>query len=109
LADGRRRYIQRFGGLRKTQVRGDCLEYPQRAQRQSVVRGWHLKFSLTIDQGLSLFRSGARNTLCAVGSIINGAHIMNDLFFVARLVQGILAVSIVSAIALALQFSLVAI
>jgi hypothetical protein len=34
---------------------------------------------------------------------------MNDLFFVARLVQGILAVSIVSAIALALQFSLVAI
>jgi hypothetical protein len=31
---------------------------------------------------------------------------MNDLFFVARLVQGILAVSIVSAIALALQLSL---
>jgi hypothetical protein len=32
---------------------------------------------------------------------------MNDLFFVARLVQGILAVTIVSAIALAMQFSLV--
>lgn len=32
---------------------------------------------------------------------------MNDLIFVARLVQGILAVTIVSAIALAMQFSLV--
>ena len=32
---------------------------------------------------------------------------MNDLFFVARLVQAILAVTVVSAIALALQFSLV--
>jgi hypothetical protein len=32
---------------------------------------------------------------------------MNELFFVARLVQGILAVTIVSAIALAVQFSLV--
>ncbi len=32
---------------------------------------------------------------------------MNDLFFVARLVQAILAVTIVSAIALAMQFSLV--
>jgi hypothetical protein len=32
---------------------------------------------------------------------------MNDLFFVARLVQGILAVTIVSAIAVAVQFSLV--
>src|SRR5258708_1735674 len=31
---------------------------------------------------------------------------MNDLFFVARLVQGILAVTIVSAIALAVQYSL---
>jgi hypothetical protein len=34
---------------------------------------------------------------------------MNDLFFVARLVQGILAITMVSAIALALQFSLVAV
>jgi hypothetical protein len=34
---------------------------------------------------------------------------MNDLFFVARLVQGILAVTIVSAIALAVQYSLVAV
>ena len=32
---------------------------------------------------------------------------MNDLFFVARVVQAILAVTIVSAIALAVQFSLV--
>jgi hypothetical protein len=32
---------------------------------------------------------------------------MNDLFLVARLVQGLLAVTIVSAIALAVQFSLV--
>jgi hypothetical protein len=34
---------------------------------------------------------------------------MNDLFFVARLVQGLLAVTVVSAIALAIQFSLVAV
>jgi hypothetical protein len=34
---------------------------------------------------------------------------MNDLFFVARLVQAILAVTIVSAIVLAVQFSLVAV
>jgi hypothetical protein len=34
---------------------------------------------------------------------------MNDLFVVARLVQGILAVTIVSAIVLAIQFSLVAV
>lgn len=32
---------------------------------------------------------------------------MNDLFLVARLVQAVLAVAIVSAIALAVQFSLV--
>jgi hypothetical protein len=32
---------------------------------------------------------------------------MNDLFFVARLVQALLAITIVSAIALAVQFSLV--
>jgi hypothetical protein len=37
----------------------------------------------------------------------NGAHIMNDLFFVARLVQGLLAVTIVSAIVAAIQFSMV--
>lgn len=34
---------------------------------------------------------------------------MNDLIFVARVVQAILAVTIVSAIALALQFSLVSV
>jgi hypothetical protein len=34
---------------------------------------------------------------------------MNDLFIVARLAQGLLAVTIVSAIALAVQFSLVSI
>jgi hypothetical protein len=34
---------------------------------------------------------------------------MNDLFFVARLVQGILALTIVSGIVLAVQFSLVAV
>jgi hypothetical protein len=32
---------------------------------------------------------------------------MNDLFFAARLVQGLLAVTIVSAIVMAIQFSLV--
>ena len=32
---------------------------------------------------------------------------MNDLFFVARLMQGLLAVTIVSAIMMAVQFSLV--
>jgi len=32
---------------------------------------------------------------------------MNDLFFVARLVQGLLALTIVSAIVMALQFSMV--
>jgi hypothetical protein len=37
----------------------------------------------------------------------NGAHIMNDLFLVARVVQGLLAVTIVSAIVAAIQFSLV--
>jgi hypothetical protein len=41
-------------------------------------------------------------------SIFNGAHIMNDLFFVARLVRGLLAVTIVSAIVMAIQFSMVA-
>jgi hypothetical protein len=34
---------------------------------------------------------------------------MNDLFFVARLVQGLLALTIVSAIAIAVQFSLVSV
>ena len=34
---------------------------------------------------------------------------MNDLFFVARRVQGLLAVTIVSAIVMAIQFSLVSI
>jgi hypothetical protein len=34
---------------------------------------------------------------------------MNDLFLVARLVQAILAVTIVAAIALAVQFSLVSV
>jgi hypothetical protein len=33
---------------------------------------------------------------------------MNDLFFVARLVQGLLAVTIVTAIVMAIQFSMVA-
>jgi hypothetical protein len=54
-----------------------------------------------------LFGIGARANLCTVGSIFNGAHIMNDLFFVARLMQGLLAVTIVSAIMVAVQFSLV--
>jgi hypothetical protein len=58
---------------------------------------------------LNLLATGAKPNLCTVGSIINGAHIMNDLFFVARLLQGILAVTIVSAIVLAVQFSLVAV
>lgn len=33
---------------------------------------------------------------------------MNDLFFVARLVQGLLAVTIVTAIVMVIQFSMVA-
>jgi hypothetical protein len=86
---------------------GDRFEYPQGSQRQSVVRGWHLKFSLIPDQGLSLFGTGARANLCTVGSIFNGVHIMNDLFHVARLMQGLLAVAIVSAIMMAVQLSLV--
>ena len=54
-----------------------------------------------------MFAIGARANLCTVGSIFNGAHIMNDLFLVARLMQGLLAVTIVSAIMMAVQFSLV--
>jgi hypothetical protein len=87
-------------------MRGDRLEYPQGSQRQSVVRGWHLKLSLTPDQGLDLFGFGARANLCTVDSIFNGAPIMNDLFSVARLMQALLAVTIVSAIWTAIQFSL---
>jgi hypothetical protein len=109
LADGRGGDIQRIGGFRKTQVRGHRLEHPQGSQRQSVVCGWHLKFSLTVCQALNLFGSGAGANLCNVASIFNGVHIMNDLFFVARLVQGLLAVTIVSAIVMAIQFSLVSI
>jgi hypothetical protein len=66
-----------------------------------------LKFSLTDGQVLDLFRMGARNNLYTAGSNFNGAHIMNDLFHAARLVQAILAVAIVSAIVMAIQFSLV--
>ena len=54
-----------------------------------------------------MFGIGARANLCTVGLIFNGAHIMNDLFFVARLMQALLAVTIVSAIIMAIQFSLV--
>jgi hypothetical protein len=87
-------------------VRGHRFENPQGSQRQSVVRGWHFKRSLTLDQGLNLFGSGASANLCTVGFILNGVRIMNDLFFVARLVQGLLALTIVSAIVMAIQFSL---
>src|SRR5258708_37778002 len=95
------------GAGEKIKLRGTRLEYPQGSQRQSVVRGWHLKFPLTLVQVLNLFGMGARNNLCTVKSNLNGAHIMNDLFLAARLVQGLLAVSIVSAIVAAIQFSLV--
>jgi hypothetical protein len=88
-------------------VRGNRLEYAQGSQRQSIVRGGHFKLSLTVDQGLNLFGSGAKTNLCTVDSIFAGAHIMNDLFIVARLVQGLLAITIVSAIVAAIQFSLV--
>ena len=54
-----------------------------------------------------MFGIGARNNLYSVESHINGAHIMNDLFLVARLVQGLLAVTIVAAIVAAIQFSMV--
>jgi hypothetical protein len=43
-----------------------------------------------------------------VAAILNGAHIMNELFFVTRLAQGLLALTIVSAIVLAIQYSMVA-
>jgi len=56
---------------------------------------------------LNLFEIGARANLCTVGSIFNGVAIMNDLFSVARLMQALLAVTIVSAIWAAIQFSLV--
>jgi hypothetical protein len=85
---------------------GYRFEDAQGSQRQSVVRGWHFKLSLMLDQGLNLFGIGAKSILCTVGSIFNGAHIMNDLFFVARLVQGLLAVTIVSIIVTAIQFSM---
>src|SRR5258708_38709347 len=107
MGGGRRGDIQRGGGFGKTQGRGNRLEYPQGPQWQPVVRGWHLKLPLTGVQVLNLFGMGARNTLSAVQSNFNGAPIMNDLFFVARLVQGLLAVTIVSAIVAAIQFSLV--
>jgi hypothetical protein len=54
-----------------------------------------------------LFGIGATANLCTVGSIFNGVHIMNELFIVARLAQGLLALTIVSAIVMAIQFSLV--
>jgi hypothetical protein len=57
-------------------------------------------------QGLNLFGIDAGANLRTVGSIFNGAHIMNDLFFVARLVQGLLAVTVVSAIVMAIQLSM---
>jgi hypothetical protein len=57
---------------------------------------------------LRLFKTGARNNLFAVAAILNGAHIMNELFFVTRLAQGLLALTIVSAIVLAIQYSMVA-
>src|ERR1700722_7976509 len=70
LTDGRRRDIERISGFRKAQVRGNRLEYAQGPQRQSVVRGWHFKLSLTVDQGLNLFGSGAEPNLCTVDSIL---------------------------------------
>jgi hypothetical protein len=36
-------------------MRGHRLEYPQGTQRQSIVGGWHVKFSLTVGQRVSLF------------------------------------------------------
>jgi hypothetical protein len=59
-----------------------------------------------LHQGLDLFGIGAKSILWIVGSIFNGVHIMNDLFFVARLLQALLAVTIVSGIVTAVQFSL---
>src|ERR1700690_610523 len=47
LADGRRRDTERLSGFRKAQVRDNRLEYAEGPQRQSVVRGWHFKLSLT--------------------------------------------------------------
>ncbi len=43
-----------------------------------------------------------------MAAILNGAHIMNELFVVARVAQGLLALTIVSAIVLAIQYSMVA-
>jgi hypothetical protein len=65
------------------------------------------KRSLTLGQRLRLFAQGARNNLCTVAAILNGAHIMNELFIVTRLAQGFLALTIVSSIVGAIQLSLV--
>ncbi len=66
-----------------------------------------LKFSLTDGQRVRLFATGRRNNLSPVAIILIGVHIMNDIFYVARLMQGLLAVTIVSAIVFAIQFALV--
>jgi hypothetical protein len=66
-----------------------------------------LKFSLTEGQTLRLFVRRPRINLCPVAIILNGAHIMNEVFYVIRLVQGLLAVTIVSGIVLAIQFAMV--
>jgi hypothetical protein len=56
---------------------------------------------------LRLFAQGIRINLCTVAANLNGAHIMNELFIVTRLVQGFLALTIVSGIVGAIQLSLV--
>lgn len=55
---------------------------------------------------MRLFATGPKNKLSPVATISNGVHIMNDIFYAARLAQGLLAVTIVSAIVLAIQFAL---
>jgi hypothetical protein len=66
-----------------------------------------LKFSLTACQALRLLRIGAWSNVFDVGTnSLLGEHIMNQLQLAARLAQGLLAVTIVFAIGVVFQLSL---
>src|SRR5258708_28555132 len=95
LADGCGRDIERIGSGREIQVRGHRLEYPQGSQWQSVVGGWHLKFSLTDCQTLRLLRIGAWSNVLSSEPINPSEYIMNQIHLVATLAQRLLAVTIV--------------
>jgi hypothetical protein len=52
---------------------------------------------------MHLFRAVPRSNVILVGSIYYGAHIMNEFYVAARLVQGLLAAATVFAIAITIQ------